>query len=242
MPDPVYAPTVNGDARAMGLSLIFLDNRNNKVEYFVISAYHPNSSKNNEEHEEFTNHLSDLYSNAPTNSIIISGEDVKASLGNRLDHSIFNEANDGKAGGIGLFGNHKPNERGRQVLEYIQTHNLSIASSWFEKKRYDTFFSHLLQKHLQLDHFITSQTNQRSILDCGHTNSPFNSDHLPVKIKLRIASKIPPKGTKKVKATKLKKRKRGRRKEVRNATHSKHSHLSSINGYHDDSNASEIAT
>ena len=60
-PDPIYAPTVNGVARAMGLSLIFLDNRNNKVEYFVISAYHPDSSKSNEEHEEFTNHLSDLY-------------------------------------------------------------------------------------------------------------------------------------------------------------------------------------
>ena len=88
---------------------------------------------------------------------------------------------------------------------------------------------------------MISQTNRRSILDCGRTNSPINSDHLPVKIKLRIASKIPPKGTKRVKATKFKKRKRGRRKEVRNATHSEHSHLSSINGCHDDSNASEIA-
>ena len=145
---------------------------------------------------------------------------MNASLVNGLDRSIFNEANDGRAGGIGPFGNHKPNERGKQFLQLIQTHNLSVASSWFEKKRYDTFYSHLLQKHLQLDHFIASQTNLTSILDCGHTNSPINSDHLPIMIKLRIASKIPPKGTKKVRTTKFKKRKRGR----------KNSHISSING------------
>ena len=59
-PDPIYAPTVNGVARVMGLSLTFLDNRNNKVEYFIISAYHPDSSKSDEEHEAFINHLSDL--------------------------------------------------------------------------------------------------------------------------------------------------------------------------------------
>ena len=57
LPDPVYAPTVNGVVRTLGLSLIFLDNRNNKVEYFIVSAYHPDSSKSNKEHEEFTNHL-----------------------------------------------------------------------------------------------------------------------------------------------------------------------------------------
>lgn len=239
-PDPTYAPEINGVARAMEISLVFLDNRNNKVEYFVISAYHPDSGKSAEEHEEFINHLSDLYSTVPSNAIIISGEDVNASLSTSLYHCTFNEAIDGKAGGIGPFGDSTPNERGRQTLESIQSHNLSVASSWFKKKRYNTFYSHLLQRHLQLDHFITSQTGRKSILDCGRANSPINSNHLPVRIKFRIASKIPPKGNERLKPTKLKKRKRGRKK-VRDTPRPEYNLLSSESGYHNNTNTSETA-
>ena len=81
--DPIYAPPTNGAARAMGINLTFLDNRNNKVNYFIISAYHPDSSNSDDEHTEFMNHLNDLYSCAPTNPTIISGEDVNASLGKK---------------------------------------------------------------------------------------------------------------------------------------------------------------
>ena len=131
-PDPVYAPTLNGIARAMGISLTFLDNRNNKVNFFVVSTYHPDNGRSNEEHEEFTSHLGDLYSSVPNNSTIISGEDVNSNLSDRLEHCIFNEANNGRAEGIGPFECNKSNKRGRITLKSIQTHNLSVASSYFK--------------------------------------------------------------------------------------------------------------
>ena len=91
LPESIYAPTVNGVAQAMGINLMFLYNRSNQVNNFVMSTYHPNSSKSDEEHAKFIYHLSDLYSSVAPNSTIVLDENVNASLSNKLEHDIFNE-------------------------------------------------------------------------------------------------------------------------------------------------------
>eukprot|EP00957_Ditylum_brightwellii_P054743 4148103-Ditylum_brightwellii.AAC.1 len=71
----------------MGLELHLLDKEENTMKFFVISAYHPDSTrceKNHELHDSFLKSLLELCAKAPRDATIISGEDIKANLGHNM--------------------------------------------------------------------------------------------------------------------------------------------------------------
>eukprot|EP00957_Ditylum_brightwellii_P051097 3873937-Ditylum_brightwellii.AAC.1 len=76
-------PFIDGIGRAIGLELHLTDREENMMKLFVISAYHPDLTrckKNPELHASFLKVLLELYTKAPKDAAIISGEDVNANL------------------------------------------------------------------------------------------------------------------------------------------------------------------
>ena len=77
-PDPISVCTSEEIGWAMGLELHYEDREENILKYFIVTAYHPDSTKGTEIHEEFLETLADLYDKAPQDATIVSGEDINA--------------------------------------------------------------------------------------------------------------------------------------------------------------------
>mmetsp|Transcript_11905 Transcript_11905/g.17611 ORF Transcript_11905/g.17611 Transcript_11905/m.17611 type:complete len:137 (-) Transcript_11905:88-498(-) len=131
----------------MGLELHLLDKEENTMKFFVISAYHPDSTrceKNPKIHNSFLESLLELYAKAPRDATIISGEDINANLGHNMQ-STTEDNNQQVSKLTGPFGTFElPNERGIKVGHILDIAELTSASTWFQKKngRYDTHFDH----------------------------------------------------------------------------------------------------
>ena len=194
-PDPILMPLIEGIGRAMGLELHLLDKEENTMKFFVISAYHPDSTrceKNPELHDFFLESLLELYAKAPRDATIISGEDINANLGHNMTRTT--EDNNQQASKItGPFGTFKlPNERGIKVGHILDIAELTSASTWFQKKngRYDTHYDHRHSQRRQVDHIMISQKNRRSTIDCKRTKPITHSNHMPIFIKVRLIKKL----------------------------------------------------
>eukprot|EP00957_Ditylum_brightwellii_P135268 10314265-Ditylum_brightwellii.AAC.1 len=83
-PDPISVSTSEEIGWAMGLELHYEDSKENILKYFLVAAYHPDSSKGIEIHKEFLNTLADLFDKAPQDATIISGKDINAQLGKKV--------------------------------------------------------------------------------------------------------------------------------------------------------------
>ena len=56
----IHTPEVSGISRAIANKLQLLDNRKQKVDYYIINAYHPDSGRSQDEHEVFLEYLGDV--------------------------------------------------------------------------------------------------------------------------------------------------------------------------------------
>uniref|UniRef100_A0A7S1ZJL2 Endonuclease/exonuclease/phosphatase domain-containing protein n=1 Tax=Ditylum brightwellii TaxID=49249 RepID=A0A7S1ZJL2_9STRA len=193
-PEPVYASLTGGIARAMGLEIHVLDIQKFLLKYFIISAHHPDSSEDSDTHLAFLETLLELYENAPCDATIISGESINAEIGRSI---IFphEEPTSHPSCLTGPFGTHKvSNERGERMSQILGAAWLCSAGTWFEKKRYDTFFDKHTKKRVQYDHIFVTQKEKRSVTNCSRACPIIQSEHHAVVIKLRVAAHIPKKG------------------------------------------------
>ena len=120
---------------------------------------------------------------------MLQGQDTNAALGTRNPRSDENT--------IGNHGIKAQDERGSELITLLRTHNLKVASTFFEHDNYTTWSSFLHCKSHQLDHWITNKLHL--IHDTQVTSLGVDSDHNAVKIKVVLkAKKIKRKTTKKV--------------------------------------------
>mmetsp|Transcript_914 Transcript_914/g.1466 ORF Transcript_914/g.1466 Transcript_914/m.1466 type:complete len:207 (-) Transcript_914:14-634(-) len=161
----------------MGLELHVKDKSKKN---FIITAYHPDSDHGDDIHKQFLESLTDLYSRAPKDAVIISGEDINAQLGRNVlqdnedpsSLSPFHKV-------TGPFSSHlHSNNQGNCTSATLATQDLTSAATWFQKHRYDTFYSHLrksqnLDPYLQLDHFFVSYSAQKLSLTVSAANLLF---------------------------------------------------------------------
>jgi exonuclease III len=194
-PDPISVSTSEEIGWAMGLELHYEDSKENILKYFIVTAYHPDSTKGTEIHKEFLEVLADLYDKAPRDATVISGEDINAQLGKRVAFETEEATTLQNYNYItGPFSTHESsNPRGNELCKLLDAAEMTSASTWFENTSHDTFFDHRNKQRLQLDHFMISQKSQKQVTNCKRTRPIISSDHLPVKIKLRAVKKILPK-------------------------------------------------
>mgnify|MGYP003333642019 FL=1 len=188
---PDYLSPTNETCRAMGIKLCFTDNKRNKIHYYLITAYYPDSSKSQDEFDLFLTQYSDFLDQIPPKFTIVSGEDCNSTLGCRTRNDTESTSNYRHIGPHALTPS--PNTRGTQVLNLLSRHLLSTTSSWFQKKHYDTHHCHLNKQNIQIDHIMTSQKNLKSTLDSHRVKSVIPSDHLPIQAKFLLAKHIPKK-------------------------------------------------
>eukprot|EP00957_Ditylum_brightwellii_P054211 4106100-Ditylum_brightwellii.AAC.1 len=80
-PDAIRGDLIDGIAQSMGLETHMKDKNNKVFKYFIITAYHPDSDYGDDVQATFLESLADLYSTAPSDATILSGEDINAQLG-----------------------------------------------------------------------------------------------------------------------------------------------------------------
>eukprot|EP00957_Ditylum_brightwellii_P128509 9802049-Ditylum_brightwellii.AAC.1 len=119
-------PLIEGIGRAMVLELHLLDREENTMKFFVISAYHPDSTrceKNPKLHDSFLESLLELYAKAPRDATIISGEDITANLGHNMQ-STTEGSNQQVSKLTGPFGTFElSNEEGSKLDAYLISQN-----------------------------------------------------------------------------------------------------------------------
>ena len=213
---PDYLPSTDNSCRTMGIRLSFFDNRKNKINYYVITSYFPDSSKHSDIFDSYLDSLSDFHSNIPADHIVIEGADINANIGSRFHQDKECPTNFRH---IGPFASSpRPNERGTKILNFLQESSLTATTTWFEKPKYDTHYNFLTKQSMQLDHVFTTQKNLKTVIDSGRTSSPINSDHLPIKTSFRIAFKISSRYKHNPKQSTTRDRKRKRKTNWKNNT------------------------
>uniref|UniRef100_A0A7S1ZPN5 Uncharacterized protein n=1 Tax=Ditylum brightwellii TaxID=49249 RepID=A0A7S1ZPN5_9STRA len=86
-PDAIHGDLIDGIAQSMGLEMHMKDKHNKVFKYFIITAYHPDSDYGDDVHATFLESLADIYSTAPSDATILSGEDINAQLGCNVLHA-----------------------------------------------------------------------------------------------------------------------------------------------------------
>eukprot|EP00957_Ditylum_brightwellii_P049925 3784463-Ditylum_brightwellii.AAC.1 len=117
----------------MGLQLLFSNNRSNDIPVFLVSAYHPDSKKPQEEFDTFMENFSTDLDEAVEDSILIVGSDANIKLGRNVTmEADNNQSFHSKV--MGPFGFHpSPNKRGELTARILAAHSLTLAATWFEK-------------------------------------------------------------------------------------------------------------
>ena len=137
--------------------------------------YHP---KKIEDQEIFNEYLSSIYSQIPTKSLLLSGQDMNTNLGVR---SLKNDS-------IGSYGLFKKNKKGVKAVNILRLHKLFATTTFFEHrdkvtwKIFDgknTFF--------QLDHWIINSL--RYVKDSKVVDFKEPSDYSALLLKLKISIK-----------------------------------------------------
>lgn len=80
----------------------------------------------------FNEFLSSIYTDIGTNTFFFQGQDVNASLGTlNSDENLANV--------LGRYGIEKRDDRGKETLDLLRTHNLCVATSYFQQPSYCTW-------------------------------------------------------------------------------------------------------
>lgn len=96
-------------------------NKSSNIILFVSSVYCPNKI---EDQEIFNEYLSSIYSQIPTKSLLLSGQDMNTNLGVR---SLKNDS-------IGSYGLFKKNKKGVKAVNILRLHKLFATTTFFEHR------------------------------------------------------------------------------------------------------------
>ena len=169
--------------RIIAVRLTLLDDKSKKVNILFASAYAPDSSKTKEEIDEFYMNLGALVDLCDANETLICGADLNASVG------IATSATERKV--VGSFGIDYRNAAGTRLFDFCDRNELRLATTFFRKRSYASWWHPRNKKGYQLDHFLIKQRDHKRIINVAlNYDKSVDSDHVGIKLKLRIARKL----------------------------------------------------
>ena len=182
-PKPTLGGVVGDYAHLIGIALHF---KTGKMchKFFVVSAYHPHSGKDNDIIENFYESLDSFIANAPRGHTVLMGSDVNAALG------IAKDDDDSRI--LGNFGvpTQKDGQCENNTFTFLHAHGLKSMNTCFEHNRYDTWTHNSWGSRHQLDHWFVQSDGIRYVTDAKRWDYGIDSDHAPVKLTLRLPGRI----------------------------------------------------
>ena len=195
-PEPTKSGRLAGCARHVAVPLTFEDHLGEKVKTAICSACHP-TGVTAQDQTLFMDNLTSLYESFNDNVFVMSGNDVNASLGNS---NSIHARRDGSAGSYdtqvtGPFGNPRTNDKGIELTNLLFNKNLAAATTFFKQKRHNTWTSNLIDagqpdSEFQLDHFIASRKDLKSVDNARRVGDGAPSDHAAMQLKAHLATKM----------------------------------------------------
>ena len=175
--------------RIIAVRLKLDDDKRRPVNIFLVSAYCPVGKADPELWEEFFERLDTCMSRKVKDDILMIGMDSNSSIGTmkRDDHQDMTA--------VGPYGLNHINAAGERLRTYLEVNNLVSLTTYFKKSAYATWIHPRSKKPHQIDHFITSKSDFKRIVDAGRTNPILDSDHLAIKCKLRVAVRLKKRST-----------------------------------------------
>jgi hypothetical protein len=211
--DPIVSGNTHGCARYIAIKLHFFDHLGEIVKVHACSVYHPTTKLSQQKRLEFLDELDNLYDRLDKDDhILLAGCDTNSSIGTRNssychpDGTV--EENDENREIIGPHGIDHINLAGIDLMNLMKAKNLAAATSFFKHKDYTTWRSFSKtnaereedgesidpntrrQTQFQLDQCLTQKCNIRRILDARKIEGGAPSDHAPIKIVLRLATRM----------------------------------------------------
>ena len=158
--------------RIIAVRLKLDDDKRRPVNIFLVSAYCPVGKADPELWEEFFERLDTCMSRKVKDDILMIGMDSNSSIGTmkRDDHPDMTA--------VGPYGLNHINAAGERLRTYLEVNNLVSLTTYFKKSAYATWIHPRSKKPHQIDHFITSKSDFKRIVDAGRTNPILDSDHL----------------------------------------------------------------
>jgi hypothetical protein len=155
----------------------------------LVSAYAPHSGSTLEEKEAFAGNLQACINICGPDEILIMGIDANASLGTRSAHDKQGAGRDRVRGTHGIK---DENEAGKKLHMLLGVHELCAASTFFQKRRYETWYHPGANwRGFQIDHFIVRQNDMKRVRDAGAMGwRGVDSDHYAVGLRLNLARNL----------------------------------------------------
>mmetsp|Transcript_37802 Transcript_37802/g.100439 ORF Transcript_37802/g.100439 Transcript_37802/m.100439 type:complete len:358 (-) Transcript_37802:868-1941(-) len=168
--------------RIIAVKFKLLDCKNRKMAVRFVSAYAPVSTSGQKVRNEYLDELQKCIISCSDEEVLIIGTDANASMGTRTsatDHVL------------GPYGISKQNVAGHLFRDFCETMNLCSAATFFTKRSYTTW-RHMRSKfHYQLDHFLVRRMHLNRVVDaCVYGALVLDSDHTPIRMKLRVARNL----------------------------------------------------
>ena len=187
----ITTPPGKFEGRVLGIPLSFpnIDNWGKKIkgnlDFFLFSIYHPVDSK---EFQAFNDLLPQLFRKIPHHKNgkpklgIIIGHDVNCNVGTRNSPN-----SDEYSKIIGPHGIDNRNKKGCELLHLLNSFDLRITNSYYQKPSYTTWrsFNNLKTRHM-LDVISCSTNLFKYFQDCGLTFLGAKSDHGGTLAKLHL--------------------------------------------------------
>ena len=175
--------------RIIAVRLQLRDTSGKWVCIFLVSAYCPVGSSDQEKWEIFLTKLDSCLAWKVRGDVLFIGIDSNSSIG------TMQRAENEPMTAVGPHGYYHLNHAGERLRTYLEVNGLTAATTYFKKNTYGTWIHPRSKKSHQIDHFITSKSDFCRLIDAGCSKPLLDSDHLAVICKLRIAARLKKRNT-----------------------------------------------
>ena len=180
---PIYTEFGN---RIIATRLSLKDNRNKNIDIFLVSAYAPIGVADALLWDTFLQNLENCMNSKRPKDILIVGCDTNSSLGISYERS----GSGIEMSSVGKFGLPHSNYAGTRLTTFLEINRLVACSTYFRKKNYATWRHPRSKLPHQIDHLLVLKTDFRRVVDVFASKPLLDSDHLSVRLKLRIAARF----------------------------------------------------
>jgi exonuclease III len=179
--------------RIIATSLQIVDPAGRPFLIYLVSAYAPDSSKPQRDHDEYEENLECCVASCPKTAVLIIGSDANASIGVRSRHD---QQKDDRV--CGPFGIDKTNAAGQRLRGFMGRHELCATTTFFRRSprgrhttTHDTWINPRNKNPHQIDHFIIRQKDLKRVRNAGACSWGMESDHRAILMKLEVVRSIP---------------------------------------------------
>ena len=175
-------------ARIIAVRLLLQDIQKRDVGLFLVSAYAPIGTADEEVWDDFFANLNQCIARKPRDDILLIGSDTNSSMGCR--ESRVGQASAHQQHPLGQFGLKHTNNSGDRFASYLAINNFLAITTFFRKRQYGTWIHPRSKLPHQIDHFITAGGDFCRFIDAGLTEPLLDSDHRAIRCKLRVMLRL----------------------------------------------------